>query len=163
MEIIPLVMGFVQLIVALFLAIGVIYIGISLFGRMTKGLDEWEELKKGNAAVGIVLTAIIISLATVTQSGIAGLTGALMNVSASGDYIMAVIGGVVQLIVGIVMAVIAIWLAISILDRITKDIDEPAELKKGNVAVAIVMAGVLIAVGFIIQAGVAGLSRAIGV
>ena len=163
MEIIPLVMGFVQLIVALFLAIGVIYIGISLFGRMTKGLDEWEELKQGNAAVGIVLTAIIISLATVTQSGIAGLTGALMNVSASGDYIMAVIGGAVQLIVGIVMAVIAIWLAISILDRITKDIDEPAELKKGNVAVAIVMAGVLIAVGFIIQAGVAGLSRAIGV
>ena len=35
--------------------------------------------------------------------------------------------------------------------------------KEGNVAVAIVMAGVLIAVGFIIQAGVAGLSRAIGV
>jgi uncharacterized membrane protein YjfL (UPF0719 family) len=153
----------VQLIVALFLAIGVIYIGISLFDRMTKDLDEWEEIKKGNTAVGIVLTAIIISLATVTQSGIAGLTGAIMNVSVSEKYVMAIVGGFVQLIIGIIMAIIAIWLAMYVLDRITKEIDEFAELKKGNVAVAVIMAGVLISVGFIIQAGVAGLSKAIGV
>lgn len=161
MEIIALAMGFVQLIVALFLAIGVIYIGISLFDRMTKDLDEWQEIKKGNTAVGIVLTAIIISLATVTQSGISGLTAAIMTVSTKN--LMPIVGGVIQLIVGIVMAVIAIWLAISILDRITKDIDEFEELKKGNVAVAVIMAGVLIAVGFIIQSGVAGLSKAFGV
>ncbi len=162
MEILALAMGFVQLIVALFLAIGVIYIGISLFDRMTKDLDEWEEIKKGNTAVGIVLTAIIISLATVTQSGIAGLTGAIMNITGK-NYLMAIIGGCVQLVVGIIMAIISIWLAINILDRITKDIDEFAELKKGNVAVAVIMAGVLIAVGFIIQAGVAGLAKAFGV
>ncbi|ODS35133.1 MAG: hypothetical protein A7316_05955 [Candidatus Altiarchaeales archaeon WOR_SM1_86-2] len=163
MDIVGLVMGLVQLIIGLFLAIAVIYLGIKLFGWATKGIDEWEELKNGNAAVGIVLAAIVIALATVVQSGIVGLTGTIMNASASGEYVMAIIGGVVQLIMGIILAVVAIWLAIFILGRVTKDIDEAAELKNGNVAVAILMAGVLIAVGFVIQSGVSGLSRAIGV
>lgn len=151
--------GFLQLIIGLVLAIASIYIGLSLFGKFTKGIDEEAELKKGNAAVGILLAAVILSVANVVQSGVVGLTSALtVNPSAS-----SMIGGIVQVIVGLVLAVVAIYLALNVLDKITKDIDEMEELKKGNVAVAIVMAGVLIAVSFVVQAGAQGIARAIGV
>jgi len=54
-------------------------------------------------------------------------------------------------------------MAINVLDKITKGIDEIAELRKGNIAVSILMAGVLIAVSFVVQAGVSGIAKAIGV
>jgi uncharacterized membrane protein YjfL (UPF0719 family) len=151
--------GVVQLIVGLVLAIASIYIGLSMFGKFTKGIDEEEELKKGNVAVGILQAAIILSIANVVQSGVVGLTGALTL----GFSINAIIAGVIQLIVGIALAVVAIYMAINVLDKITKGIDEMAEIKKGNVAVAILMAGVLIAVSFVVQAGVSGIARAVGV
>jgi uncharacterized membrane protein YjfL (UPF0719 family) len=151
--------GVVQLIVGLVLAIASIYIGLSMFGKFTKGINEEEELKKGNVAVGILQAAIILSIANVVQSGVVGLTGALTL----GFSINAIIAGVIQLIVGLILAVVAIYMAINVLDKITKGIDEMAEIKKGNVAVAILMAGVLIAVSFVVQAGVSGIARAIGV
>jgi uncharacterized membrane protein YjfL (UPF0719 family) len=151
--------GVVQLIVGLVLAIASIYIGLSMFGKFTKGINEEEELKKGNVAVGILQAAIILSIANVVQSGVVGLTGALTM----GFSINAIIAGVIQLVVGIILAVVAIYMAINVLDKITKGIDEMAEIKKGNVAVAILMAGVLIAVSFVVQAGVSGIARAVGV
>jgi uncharacterized membrane protein YjfL (UPF0719 family) len=151
--------GVVQLIVGLVLAIASIYIGLSMFGKFTKGINEEEELKKGNVAVGILQAAIILSIANVVQTGVVGLTGALTL----GFSINAIIAGVIQLIVGLVLAVVAIYMAINVLDKITKNIDEMAEIKKGNVAVAILMAGVLIAVSFVVQAGVSGIARAVGV
>ena len=59
------------------------------------------------------------------------------------------------------MAVVAIYLALKILDRMTKDIDEFKELQEGNVAVALEMAGVIIAVALIIQSGVVGITSAL--
>lgn len=151
--------GVLQLVVGLILAIASIYIGLSLFGKFTKGINEEEELKKGNAAVGILQAAIILSIANVVQSGVVGLTGAFTV----GFSINAIIAGIIQLLVGIILAVVAIYMAINVLDRITKNIDEMEELKKGNVAVAILMAGVLIAVSYVVQAGVSGIAKAIGV
>ena len=151
-------MGLVQLIIGLILAIASIYIGISMFGKFTKGINEWEEIKKGNTAVALVLAAIVLAIANVIQAGVVGLTGALVSVSVN-----AIIAGVIQLVVGIIFAVVAIYLAIYVLDKITKEIDEMEELKKGNVAVAIIIAGVLIAVSFVVQAGISGLAKAIGV
>jgi len=43
----------------------VIPLGIRLFGALTPGLDEIEELKKGNMAVAVVFAAFILSLTAV--------------------------------------------------------------------------------------------------
>ncbi|MEI8332094.1 MAG: DUF350 domain-containing protein, partial [Methanomicrobiales archaeon] len=68
---------------------------------------------------------------------------------------------IIQLFLGIVLAVGAIYLALNILDKLTKGVEEFEELKKGNVAVALEMAGVIIAVAVIIQSGVIGITAAI--
>ena len=44
----------------------------------------------------------------------------------------------------------------------TKELEEFEELKKGNIAVALEMAGVIIAVSLIIQSGITGITAALG-
>jgi uncharacterized membrane protein YjfL (UPF0719 family) len=65
------------------------------------------------------------------------------------------------LILGIILAIAAIYLALKVLDRMTKGVEEFEELKKGNVAVALEMAGVIVAVALIVQVGVLGITQAL--
>ena len=54
---------------------------------------------------------------------------------------------------GLCMAIVA-PIALKIFDWVTKDIDEFEELKKGNIAVAIVFFGVLLAIGLVVAAAI---------
>jgi electron transfer flavoprotein alpha/beta subunit len=56
---------------------------------------------------------------------------------------IAISAAFLQLILGIAFAVIAIYLALMVLDHLTKGINEFQEIAKGNVAVALEMAGQL--------------------
>lgn len=159
-SIISIGLGLIQLIIGLLLAMGSIYVGFRLVDNVVEDINFQEELKKGNIAIAILAAAIVMTLAEVVASGVngltLGLTGQVINIS------KVLIVGIVQLIVGIVFAVLAIYLALKIWTRLTKEINESEELKKQNVAIGIVMGGVLIAVGFVIQASIEGISRAIG-
>ncbi|MEI6797062.1 MAG: DUF350 domain-containing protein [Methanomassiliicoccales archaeon] len=153
--------GLVQFIVGLFLAMFSVYIGLKMFDKLTKGINEWDEIKKGNIAVGIVMAAVILSIATVIQSGVMHITGSIGGGQSVGVMMIGLVVGIVNLIIGLIAAIIAIYIAIRVLDKITKEIDEFKEIAKGNVAVAIIMAGVLISVSFVIAAAVSGFSNAL--
>lgn len=151
--------GLIQLIVAIILAVVALYIGYSVFSRITKGIEEERELMKGNTAVGIIIASIFFAIAIVVQSGIAGISIGIIN-ALSGDW-FSLIAAIIQLILGIILAIVAIYLALSVLDRLTKGVNEFEEIKKGNVAVALMMAGVIVATALIIQSGVVGITSAL--
>ncbi len=151
--------GLIQLVIAIILAVIALYIGYSVFSKITKGIDEEKELLKGNAAVGIIIAAILFAIAIVVQSGIAGISIGIINALNGNWFTLA--AAIIQLILGIILAIVAIYLALGILDRLTKNINEFEELKKGNVAVALMMAGVIIATALIIQSGVIGITSAL--
>lgn len=159
------VFGLIQLIIAILFAVVALYIGFLVLGWITKGIDEEKELAKGNAAVGILVASVFIAIALVVQSGVSGLSvGINMALSAglfSADGILTIVVAILQLLLGIVLAIGAIYLALNILDRLTTGVNEFEELKKGNVAVALEMAGVIIAVAVIVQSGVIGITAAI--
>ncbi|MFN3527536.1 MAG: DUF350 domain-containing protein [Candidatus Altarchaeaceae archaeon] len=153
-------LGLIQLVVGLLLAMGSIYVGFRMVDNIVEEINFQDELKKGNIAIAIVAVAVVITLAEVVAGGVngltIGLTGQTINIG------KALIVGIVQLIVGIIFAVLAIYLALKIWSKLTKEIDEGEELRKGNLAIGIVLGGVLIAVGFVIQASIEGIARAIG-
>src|SRR4030065_2381354 len=159
MELINAVVGIIQLVIAIILAVAALYIGFSVLGKITKGMDEEKELAKGNAAVGILVASVFIAIAIVVQSGVAGVSSGISK-ALTGD-LFALLASLLQLILGIVLAIAAIYIALNILDKLTKGIDEFEELKKGNVAVALEMAGVIITVAIIIQSGVMGITAAL--
>jgi uncharacterized membrane protein YjfL (UPF0719 family) len=158
---IGVVAALVQLLVGLALAMGSVFIGLKMYDRLTEGVDEWAEIKKGNVAVGIVMAAVIFAIANVVQSGVVQITSGLGANQEVGTMVTALIIGFINLAIGLVAAVVSVWIAIKVLDRITTDIEEMEELAKGNVAVAIVMAGVLVAVSFVIGSAVSGISNAL--
>jgi len=166
MEIINAVVGIIQLVIAIILAVVALYIGFSVLGKITKGIDEEKEIAKGNTAVGILVASVFIAIGIVVQSGVSGISVGIsqaLNVWSSdiGLGITILIVSVLQLVLGIVLAIVAIYLALNILDKLTKGIEEFEELKKGNVAVALEMAGVIITTAVIIQSGVAGITAAL--
>jgi uncharacterized membrane protein YjfL (UPF0719 family) len=166
MEIINAVVGIIQLVIAIILAVAALYIGFSVLGKITKGIDEEKEIAKGNTAVGILVASVFIAIGIVVQSGVSGISVGISQAlkvwsSDSGLAITILVVSVLQLLLGIVLAIVAIYLALNILDKLTKGIDEFAELKKGNVAVALEMAGVIITVAIIIQSGVMGITAAL--
>ena len=157
--------GLIQLVIAIIFAVIALYIGFSVLGKITKDIDEEKELAKGNVAVGIIVAAVFVAIALVVQSGVSGLSVGINKALSVGlfslDGMLSVGVALIQLILGIVLAVGAIYLALNILDKLTKGIEEFEELKKGNVAVALEMAGVIIAVAVIIQSGVIGITASI--
>ena len=157
--------GIFQLVVAIIFAVVALYIGFSVLGKITKGIDEEKELAKGNAAVGIIVAAVFVAIAIVVESGVKGLSAGISKALSvglfTGDGIIAICLSVLQLILGIALAVGAIYLALNILDKLTQAVEDFEELKKGNVAVALEMAGVIIAVAVIIQSGVLGITAAL--
>ncbi|HLB70333.1 MAG TPA: DUF350 domain-containing protein [Candidatus Methanoperedens sp.] len=153
------VIGIIQLVIAIILAVVALYIGFSVLGWITKGIEEEKEIAKGNTAVGILVATVFIAIAIVVQSGVIGVSTGISK--ALGGDLIPLIASIFQLILGIILAIAAIYLALNVLDKLTKGIDEFEELKKGNVAVALEMAGVIIAVAIIIQAGVLGITSGI--
>lgn len=159
------VVGLLQLVIAIVFAVIALYIGFSMLGKITKGIDEEKELAKGNTAVGIIVASVFIAIAVVVQSGVQGLSIGIGKAAVVGlfsfDGLLAIGAAFFQLILGILLAIAAIYLALNILDKLTGGIEEFEEIKKGNVAVALEMAGVIIAVAVIIQSGVLGITAAL--
>ncbi len=154
-----IIIGIVQLIIAVILAVVSLYIGFAMLSRMTGKIDEEKELAKGNVAVGILVASIFVSIAIVIQSGVAGVSIGLR--SAVDGNIYSLIVSIIQLVLGMILAVAGIYLSLNIFDKLTKEIDEFEEIRKGNVAVALEMAGVIIAVALIIQSGVLGITSSL--
>ncbi|QSQ13328.1 DUF350 domain-containing protein [Myxococcus landrumensis] len=72
----PLMLGKLIAVAALHLGlslgvgVAVLALGILLFDRMTPGIDELEEVRKGNVAAALILAAILLVLALLTAPGL---------------------------------------------------------------------------------------------
>ena len=159
MSIESIIIGIIQLIIAIILAVVSLYIGFALLGKMTSKIDEEKELAKGNVAIGILVASIFVSIAIVVQSGVEGVSVGLRGAIDGNSY--PLIASIVQLILGMILAIAGIYLSLNVFDKLTKEIDEFEEIRKGNVAVALEMAGVIIAVALIIQSGVLGITSSL--
>ena len=159
------IVGLVQLSIAVIFSVIALYIGFKILAKITKNIDQEKELAKGNPAVGIIVAAVFVAIGLVVQSGVSGLSVGINKAASVGflsvDGLLAIGVAFIQLIIGIVLAIAAIYLALYILDKLTGRVDEFDEIKKGNVAVALEMAGVIIAVAVVIQSGVIGITAAL--
>ena len=138
----------VQFVVAIIVAAIVAYLSVWLFNKATRGLDEWNELRKGNLAVGVVLGATIIGVGLVLRPALAPL-GLNLDAAPVDAVAYRILLHGVQVLVGIVLAVVSLGLSVWLFTRLTGSIDEWAEIGRGNVAIAAVLAGVIIATALI--------------
>ena len=150
-----LLLGLAQLAIAIILSAIAAYLAFYLFQWFTRNLDEWEELRQGNPAVGIVLGAIVLAVAIVLRPAFSVNTD-LWDLGRN-LYFRVLLAEALQLAVGLVLAVITLALALYLFATLTRGIDEVEELKKGNLAIAGLLAGVVISVALMVSQAVAQL------
>ncbi|GAB4526889.1 MAG: hypothetical protein Kow0063_01590 [Anaerolineae bacterium] len=147
-----LLISVAQIVVAVILAAIASYLGILLFNRATRDLDEWAELRRGNAAMGIVLGSIILGIALILRPSLT--IPYLTDTGARFYPVMALLIQAAAILLGLILALSAIIFAVGLFDRVTGQIDELAELQQGNLAVAAIMAGVVLAVSLLMSRAV---------
>lgn len=146
-------LAFLRLILAIVFAIVALYIAAAVLNRLMKGVDLWKELGKGNVAMGILTAGIFISVAAIVAPGVAGLFKRIAP--------LPIALGFVQLVIAIGLAVAMQYLGLWVFGKLTREIEEWEELKKGNVAIGVAMAAIVIAVAVVVTQGVATLIEAI--
>ena len=144
MDIVAIGMAFIRLVLGIVFAVVALYMATWVLGKLTKEFKEWEEIAKGNYAVAVYIAGIFISVAIIVGPGISGLFRTLD--------LAGIILGFLQLILA---------LGLSTLGKLIKTIDVWTELKNKNVAVGIVAAAIVIAVGTIVSQGVESIILAI--
>lgn len=160
MEVITaVVLLFVQLFLGIVLGVASIYLALRFFDRMTEGIDEIAELKRGNVAIAVVLLALIVSIGTLVGKGVMQFEAMFSQGLTTQMFIIAFVMAIVKIVVLLLVAILSIYIAIRVLDTMTVGIDELKELKRGNVAVALLVAAVIYIVAFVVSDAVAGISN----
>lgn len=145
-------LGLAQMVIAVILSAIVAFLSFYLFQWFTRDLDEWEEFRQGNPAVGVVLGATLVAVALILRP-------ALTVDTAQWDagyqtYALIFLVEALQLAVGLVLAVLALGLAVLIFAGLTRGLDEIEELKQGNMAIGGLLAGVVLGVGLMVSQAV---------
>ncbi|MCS7261140.1 MAG: DUF350 domain-containing protein [Anaerolineae bacterium] len=144
-----LVLSIAQIGVAIIMTVIATYLGVVLFNRATRHLDEWAELRRGNVAMGLVAASIIVGIAVILRPA--------LTVPPAADAgpqlypIYALLTQAAGLVVGLILALSGILLAVALFDLLTGEIDELAELQKGNVAIAALLAAIVLAVSWLMS------------
>ncbi len=144
--------GVVGLALTVIVAGLVTFLGVLLFERTTREIDEWEELRRGNLAVGIVIGATVLAV------------GLIVRPALQHPFIVADLGhsrpfyelliNALGVFVALGLAVLAIGFAVWLFTRLTANLDEWAELRAENRAVAALMAGVILSVALLTETAV---------
>jgi len=153
-----------QFAVSIILAALAAYLGLWLFERSTRDIDEWKALREGNVAIGLTLAAVVVGLAIILQPAVSG------ALPSSGDRLVPDLAPrllplvtlaliLVRALLGLLLGVTAILFAIWLFFHLTRELDEMQELQKGNTAVATMLAGVIIAIALLVAPVVGGITN----
>ena len=158
----------IQAFVAFAFTVLSVYTGTGLFDRLTRSIDEWKEIKRGNAAVGIVMLALVIAIVFITSPQIISVSAIDLYGIQTGILLTFLFVRLISMVITLVLGVVTIFIAIRLFDHITVDIDENKELKRGNVALALVLSALILGIALIARdvifvfMNVIGLERIMG-
>ena len=137
-------LSIVQLLLAVVLSALAAYLGAWVFNRSTPGLDEWAELRKGNAAVGMVMGAVIVGVAIILRPALQVVTLSF-DAGAALEVVWRLLVQALLVAVGLALSLAIITFALWLFTRFTGELDEWAEIGKGKVGVAVLLVGVILA------------------
>jgi uncharacterized membrane protein YjfL (UPF0719 family) len=150
----------IKVLIGVVLAVVAVNIGLVFFEKITQmgkmgELNILKELEEGNAAVAILMVGVVLAIAIVIRSGIASL---IEIPSFDIDYAWNVAWGFSQMILSVVLSIVSIYLALWVLKRFMEGKDVIKDIKEGNIAMGIVIAGIVISIALIIEISVSGIT-----
>lgn len=161
------IIGIGKLLVSAFMAVLVVFITYKVFIKANTDFDEEKEIRKGNVAVGLLVTALLLGSANIIQNALTPLTNVLLFSLQSGapqqmSRLRLGLYAAAHLTMAFVLAVVAMSFSLRVFGKLTRSyMVAGKELEKGNVAVGLLLAGVVFVVGMYIGDGVEALAKAL--
>ncbi len=161
-----LIVSLAEFFLSVFLSIFMVFWSYKSFIQVTTEYDVEQELKKGNTAVAILLASLMVASSLIMQKSMYPVTSSItIYLTASADEavpLWKILGYCLgHLFFGFVITVATIELSLRIFNKLSTNIDEDAEVARGNTAVAIVMAGVVLVTSTYLQEGVSSLTKSL--
>jgi uncharacterized membrane protein YjfL (UPF0719 family) len=152
-----LVIAALKIFLSLLFGVTAVYFAIRFFDYLTKGIDEWKEIKKGNVAVAIYLASFIFTVALIIEPSLGRLTGdiSLLFNKLTLAVLLIFVFDLLGLFITIIISSLVLLITIHLIDYLSHGMKKFEQLKRGNVAVAILLAAIILAVGIVIREGVA--------
>ena len=158
MDIILFITGIVQIFLSLIIAVTLVFFSSKIFRKLITGINETEELKKNNVAVAILNGSIILALILVIKKSIESAVTIFGNTLRNPDtvfsnYLESGLIMIGHIMLGGIIAFSAIYVALQIFIRLTKDLDELKEIKENNTAVGILLGIIIVSMALLLQPG----------
>lgn len=138
-----LVLDCFRVFAGLFLSLATFYLSTRFFDKLTSQISEWEEIKKGNLAVGLFFSSVILSVFLIVSPSIVNLV--LSNTVSSFVF------GTFHFLISISVSIAVIFLSLFAIDYLTPEINEIEELKKGNLAISIYLSSAILGISIVIS------------
>lgn len=160
------VIAFFGFFVSALVSGAVVYVMYSLFVITNKDYDGEEEIKKGNVAIAILTVGIMISAAGFVQYGLDSVERLFLlyvttPVHEAYSGLKMAAHGAAHLFLSFFFAVFTISLSLRLFGKLCSRMHFGNELKKGNVAVGILLAGVIFVICLFVKDGVGSLFKAL--
>lgn len=154
-----------EFVVSATLGLLVVYVNYRLFISTNPDYHAEEEMKKNNVGVAVLLAALLVSAGLIVREGVYPVTNLVrLYFTSPVDYVAGwqlVLLIACHLLLVFVVAVYTISLSLRFWGRLTPNISEGQELKKGNLAVGIVLAGVVAVMALFISDGLSRLTKSL--
>jgi uncharacterized membrane protein YjfL (UPF0719 family) len=143
----------------------VIALTYRIFVKANPDFHMGAEIKKGNVAVGVLMAAILVSASYIltagTESSIAMFRMHMLAPSEENESLLKIFGLIVaHLTISMMLAVISISVTLRMFGRLERELHAGKELQKGNLAVGVLLAAVVIISSMYVREGVSSLSKA---
>ncbi len=154
-----------EFLVSAGLGLLVVYTNYRLFIVTNRDYDAEVEMKKNNLGAGILLAALLISGGLIVREGVFPVTNLVrLYFTAPVEYVKG--WELVLLLLGhlglvFIVAVYTISLTLRFWGRMTKKLQLGAELKQGNMAVGVVLAGVVFVMALFVSDGISRLTKSL--
>ena len=165
--VLQLLLAVIQLCVALTIVAFAIKSGFDLLTKLLnkagQSLDLWQEIRNKNVAVALLGGGVVISYCNVIGSGINSMSLVLGNLASQSAWVSltGLISAIINLVVAISVASFAITVVFRVMDRLTTNVDEVAELKANNMAIGTIYCGLIIGVSFLVSSGVTSIGTGV--
>nr|WP_217917933.1 MULTISPECIES: DUF350 domain-containing protein [unclassified Myxococcus] len=157
MDLLLLFVGLIKVVFGGLVAALGIWLALRGLSRIL-GANPAEELRQGNVAAGLVHAASLVSLGLLVQHAVQATSDALDLTVQNSTLQLPVVGRLVAVAVlhvglSLGVGVTVLGTGVLLFDRMTPGIDELAEVRKGNVAAALILSAILLVLALLTAPG----------
>lgn len=135
-----------------------VFLGLRLLSLLLRQKDADGELAKGNIAVGILQAASVLSLGLLLQHAVTATFDAMDLLYRGREFVPAMLGrfavyATLHVGLSLIIGSLVMALGVSIYGRLTRGVDELAEVRRGNPAPALVLSCVIVVMALVVEPG----------